>query len=207
MAIASDNEFPKVIIKEGSAPATPASGDQSLFIDSSDHHLKRKNSGGSITDIEAGGGGGGTGDYILVQEQQAQNTPGGGFNSGAPRTRVMNNLVTNVGSHASLASNQITLAAGTYQVTGRCPAAVVDRHQAWLYNVTDSQVEVLGSSEYASVSGGGASDSIIEGRFTISGTKVFEVHHQCQTTNGTNGFGVEANFQTEIYTSVRFIKE
>jgi hypothetical protein len=54
----SDNPYPKVIVVEGSAPASPAAGRQALFIDTADHHLKRKNSGGTVTDLETGGGGG-----------------------------------------------------------------------------------------------------------------------------------------------------
>lgn len=38
------------------APASPATGYQSVFIDSTDHHLKLKNSTGTITDLSAGGG-------------------------------------------------------------------------------------------------------------------------------------------------------
>lgn len=52
MAVASDNLFPKVLIVEGSAPASPASGNQALYIDSADHKLKRKNSSGTVTAIE-----------------------------------------------------------------------------------------------------------------------------------------------------------
>jgi len=51
---ASDNEFPSLLIKEGTAPASPASGDQRVYIDSADHHLKRKNSSGTVTDLEGG---------------------------------------------------------------------------------------------------------------------------------------------------------
>ena len=55
MALGSDNKFPKVIVVEGSAPSNADSGDQKLFIDSADHHLKRKNSSGTVVDIESGG--------------------------------------------------------------------------------------------------------------------------------------------------------
>jgi hypothetical protein len=51
----SDNPYPKVLVVEGTAPASPAAGRQALFVDSADHHLKRKNSGGTVTDLEAGG--------------------------------------------------------------------------------------------------------------------------------------------------------
>jgi hypothetical protein len=58
MTKASDNLFPKVIIVEGSAPSSPSAGDQTLFIDSSDHKLKRKNSSGTVTSIETAAGSG-----------------------------------------------------------------------------------------------------------------------------------------------------
>lgn len=47
----SDNPAPSLLIVEGAAPASPAAGDQRLFIDSADHLLKRKNSGGAVTAI------------------------------------------------------------------------------------------------------------------------------------------------------------
>lgn len=52
--LGSNNEFPKVkVVETASASiATPAAGLQSLFIDTSDHHLKRKNSSGTVTDLE-----------------------------------------------------------------------------------------------------------------------------------------------------------
>jgi hypothetical protein len=52
----SDNPYPKILVVEGTAPASPAAGRQALFVDTADHHLKRKNSGGTVTDLEAGGG-------------------------------------------------------------------------------------------------------------------------------------------------------
>lgn len=43
---------------EVSAPANPDAGNQRIFIDSADHHLKLKNSSGTVTDIQAAVGGG-----------------------------------------------------------------------------------------------------------------------------------------------------
>lgn len=54
MAVASDNVFPKVIIAEGAAPASPAAGDFKLFVDSADHLFKMKNSAGTVTTFGAG---------------------------------------------------------------------------------------------------------------------------------------------------------
>lgn len=48
----SDNLNPKLILVEGSAPASPASGNQALFVASSNHHLSRVNSAGTVVDME-----------------------------------------------------------------------------------------------------------------------------------------------------------
>lgn len=165
--------------------------------------------GGTTADIAVSGGGGG-GDYILIQDQESQNTAGGNFTSGAWRTRTLNTIVANVGSHASLSSNQITLAAGTYRVNASAPAYFVGRHQTRLYDITNSAVLVIGSSEFSTtaVSSASATRSIIQGRFTLAGSTVIEVQHQCETTNSAGkGLGVESNFTTEIYTSVELVRE
>lgn len=60
MAKASDNVFPKLIVSEGTTPATPPAGRQTLFLDSADHKWKRVNSAGTVTTIEGGGTGGGS---------------------------------------------------------------------------------------------------------------------------------------------------
>lgn len=54
MSLASNNEFPSLLIKEGSAPSSPSAGNQRLFVDSSDHLLKLKNSGGTVSSVGAG---------------------------------------------------------------------------------------------------------------------------------------------------------
>lgn len=56
MTKGSDNEYPSVLVKEGTAPSAPAAGDQRLYIDSADHKLKRINSSSGITTVEAAGG-------------------------------------------------------------------------------------------------------------------------------------------------------
>jgi len=57
MALGSNNPFPSVLVVEGTVPATPAAGNQRVYIDSADHKFKRVNSGGSVTTIEGGAGG------------------------------------------------------------------------------------------------------------------------------------------------------
>jgi len=63
-------------------------------------------------------------DLLHVIEEQAAGTNGhndGNFVSGAYRTRVLNKVLTNEISGASVASNQITLPAGTYFIEAQSP--------------------------------------------------------------------------------------
>jgi hypothetical protein len=145
--------------------------------------------------------------YLEYREEQAAGTDAGGFTSGAWQTRTLNTEHADAGGHGSLAANQITLAAGTYEVDISCPAGVVNNHQAKLYNVTDAADTLIGTSEYCGSGSTQYTKSRITGRFTIAGSKVFEVRHQCQTTKATDGFGNACNFGvTEIYTVARFWK-
>lgn len=56
MTKASDNIFPQVIVVEGSAPSSPSATNFKLFVDSSDHLLKIKNSAGTVTAFATGTG-------------------------------------------------------------------------------------------------------------------------------------------------------
>src|SRR4051794_9968990 len=95
----------------------------------------------------AGSAGGGLyAAYLCYQDQQAQATDAGTFTSGAWRTRVLTTEVADTGSHGSLATNQITLDAGTYRVEASAPAFAVDHHQLRLQNITDNTTLLTGQS-------------------------------------------------------------
>lgn len=148
----------------------------------------------------------GTG-YLQYQDQEAQNTNGGTFTSGAWRTRVLNTEVSDSGGHGTLSSNQITLDAGTYICSAVAPAFACDRHQLRLQNVTDAATVLLGSSlNTSSTATSQLGLAVLSGKFTIGASKALELQHQCQTTSATFGFGVAANFATEIYASIEFWK-
>lgn len=147
--------------------------------------------------------------YLNYQEQQAQNTAGGTFSSGAWRTRVLNTEVADLGGYGSLAGNQITLAAGTYIVVASAPAWAVLQHQVRLQNVTDAATLVTGDSTYTAQGAGGVgavNRSSLRGIFTIGASKAIELQHQCNTTKTTDGFGVAGNFTTEVYAIVELWK-
>lgn len=147
-------------------------------------------------------------DYIEIRDEKAANTAGGGFTSGAWRTRDLNTESSDAGNNASLSSNQITLAAGTYVCDIICPAAFCNAHKALLYNVTDSADILIGTSEWSGTGATIQTSSHITGRFTIGASKALEVRHRCGTTRNTDGFGIASNLdgKTEVYTVARFWK-
>ncbi len=135
-----------------------------------------------------------------VRDEKASGTPGGTFTTGAWRTRTLNTIKTNEITGASLSSNQITLPAGTYYINAMAPGFNLGRHQTALYNITDSSFEIIGSSEYGTASTNAVTRSFLNGRFTISAQKTFELQHRCETTDNTYGFGVDSIFsQVSVY--------
>lgn len=147
--------------------------------------------------------------FAVLNDTKAANTPGGSFTAGAWRTRTINTEVADPSSIVTLASNQFTLTAGTYYVRASAPAMRVNSHQARLRNITDSTTTLAGRPMYSAFGGAYASsDSVIEGMFTIAGSKVFEVQHQCETTSSSSsGLGQPGNFgESNIYTTVLIVK-
>lgn len=147
--------------------------------------------------------------YWNIVDQKASGTNGGTFTSGAWQTRDLN---TTIGSNtiigSSLSFNRFTLPSGTYRIFARCPGSQVNYHKGKLRNITDSSDVLIGSSNFNLVGSGNGTDSIINGLFTISAQKTFEIQHYC-TANGTNtGFGHATAISgiNEIYTTVELWK-
>lgn len=146
-------------------------------------------------------------ELLHVIDQKTANSDGGTFTSGAWRTRTLNTTRTNEITGASLASNQITLPAGTYFIQASAPAFAVNSHKARLQNITDGTTTLVGTSEWAQNSTG-ASCSFVNGRFTIAAEKDFELQHRCLTSVNTTGFGVAADLDShvEVYSDVMIWK-
>jgi hypothetical protein len=150
--------------------------------------------------------------YMLVRDEKAQGTDGGTTVGNTTATRVLNTLVDNTISGASLASNQITLPAGTYRFRGRAPISAGNTHKAYLYNVTAGAVAIYGTAENGSVST--ADDlsntySEVVGRISLAAPAVFEVRHFTSSSFSGLGWGNATNIagMNEIYTVVEIIKE
>jgi hypothetical protein len=203
MAKIQDIDIPHLEFAEAAAPGTPASGIVRIYA-KTDGLLYSKDDAGTETVVTGGGAVGGALAYVRLEDQKTQNTAGGTFTSGAWQTRVLQTEVTDTGGNCTLASNQITLAAGDYECLIIAPASFVDGHQLRLQNVTDATTVILGQNAYSSANETDliTTPAVVRGVFTIAASKALEVQHRCQVTRATNGFGSELNWGTEVYTVV-----
>jgi len=143
--------------------------------------------------------------YIYIRDEKTNGTAGGSSTALTYITRTLNTKVSDAGSLASLASNQITLSAGTYRLRIRAPALQTNQHRARLRNVTAGTTIALGSSCISSSANTVSNDSIIVGQFTIAAGQALEVQHY-SVSAGSFGSAVSSG-EAEIYTEVEFWKE
>jgi hypothetical protein len=142
----------------------------------------------------------------FIKDVKTSGTSGGAFSSGVWQTRTLNTVEGNA-SLVTLASNQFVLQPGTYMIVANVPAYSVDLHKARLRNITDGTDILLGTSCYASNTGGAENASVIEGVFTITSAKTFEIQHRCSTSQSPNGFGSGTSFGvSEVYTQIQITK-
>ena len=141
---------------------------------------------------------------LHIRDEKSSGTSGSSSSSGSWQTRTLNTVKTNEITSASLSSNQISLPSGTYYIMAKASHFDGDRHKIKLANITDSSDEIIGSSEYAEDVYNGTTNSYLNGRFTISDTKVFEIQHRCEVTGS---FGVASSFTVvEVYADVQIWK-
>jgi len=138
-----------------------------------------------------------------VFDEKPSTTDGGTFTSGDWRTRDLGHE-NDPNSIVSVTSTQFTLSVnGDYYIHFSAPAFDVNRHQARLANITDTEY-TYGNVSISDTTD--PSDTLSQGHafITISGSsKTFEVQHRAFTTKTTNGFGIAGDFgNVEVYTQV-----
>jgi hypothetical protein len=140
--------------------------------------------------------------YAVFQDEKSATTAGGSFTSGAWRTRDLNTTKINNITGASLASNQVTLAAGTYYVNASMPAYGVYRYSGRLQNITDSTTPLIATTGFSNASAPSNAFVFITGQFTISAQKTFEVQSRCSDTKNGDGYGVAGEQMGDTQNSV-----
>ena len=143
----------------------------------------------------------------FLAEEQTANTSGGTATSGAWRHRSLNTEVYDHNNIVTLSGHQFTLGAGTYIIEWSCPAYLVGRHQARLYDVTGSAVERAGTSAYTNNAEPSVTNSTGSAKVTLTANNTYKIEHRVAATVATKGFGVEANLgEKETYTTVKITK-
>ncbi len=142
-------------------------------------------------------------DLLHIRDEKTANTDGGSSSNDVFNTRVLNIVKTNEITGASLATNQITLPAGTFQIECTAPVFKATRHRSNLYNVTDGEYTVLGMNHFSRAVLNHGDLSVLHGQFILQDPKVFEIRHWINEAQATNGLGRKMNDgSVEIYTEV-----
>jgi hypothetical protein len=151
----------------------------------------------------AGGGMGGT-LMMMFRDQKTTGTNAGTFTKDGWRLRELNQSSGN-GSFGTLSNNQITLDSGIYNINAFAPAYKVEFNKIRLYNVSDSEVVVTGTSRFASSE---ASPAMLSGYISIDSAKTFQIEHYGNRSRSNDGFGVACGFSgsPEVYTTVNIVK-
>lgn len=148
-----------------------------------------------------GSGGGGTINYICIQDVKGNAVDGGTFTSGAWRTRDLNTIQSDSGSVVmALASNQLTLPAGSYTAHVTAPAFNCGNHQLRLRDITNSATILVGIAMFTYIVANGYNTATMAGGFVLSGSAILEVQHFCSTTSASTGFGAALGVGGEVMT-------
>ena len=144
------------------------------------------------------------GSLLHVQDRRASGAGTSSLTGSTWNVRVLNTTQTNEISGASLASNQITLPAGTYWIDSGVFAysnsGGLGTKQR-LRNITAGTTSVVGMSTNVDTSGAFTN---MTGRFTLAGSTVLEV--QQYATAGGGGGVVVSSGEEEIFVDVKIWK-
>lgn len=145
---------------------------------------------------------GGSGNYCLLREEQPSGTNGGDSTTGSYQDRILNTIVTDTGSVATLTSNHFSLTPGDYRIQAVAPFYNVGSVKIQLYDVTASTTIIIGDSAYA-----GASDNnsflTLSGLFTAILGHEYALQYRCANSGDAFRLGNATSFgDIEVYTTV-----
>ncbi|WUR15716.1 hypothetical protein E7V67_011610 [[Empedobacter] haloabium] len=145
------------------------------------------------------------GGLLHVVDQKPNATPGGTNAGNTDTARTLNTVLVSTIAGAQLASNQVTLPMGTYDITARAPFNNVGMNRLTWWNVTDNSPAIYGPSAGGTAPG----SAFVSGRVTITAQKVFELRHFTSTNNNSTGLGMHvgaSNAAPEVYATLEIRK-
>jgi len=163
---------------------TITASDLIMYGDATDSNNTKRDTVQGILDLASAG------DYLLYHHTAASNTAGDTYANGAWRTVTLDTEVYDTGNNGSLSSNVITLTAGTYRVTGYhvIASASSTAYMAVRFrNTSDSST--VATSGVIAIEQDRPVIPICRNRFTISGSKNFELQVFPGSNNGYESAG------------------
>jgi hypothetical protein len=144
--------------------------------------------------------------HALYTDQVPSGSGKTALTAGAWRTVPLTTEVYDPDAIGSLASNQITLSAGTYRVnaTHEGKGSAAGDLKIRFRNITDSTTVAVGFNA-DSVSAVTFIGSWLQGRFTIASAKVFEL--QAYPLSGAMEYAIMSTGEVELWAFVKIVKE
>jgi hypothetical protein len=146
---------------------------------------------------------------MYVRTEATSGAGGGSLVAGAWTPRTFNTTKRNAIAGASLSSGVVTLPAGMYEIEASAPGYTTNSHQVRLYNVTDSTVIEVGTSEYNFSTGNVMTRSSVRAYFTIAAgtTKTIRLDHWAQSSvSGSSGGVFTGSGAIEVYAEMKITK-
>ncbi len=138
---------------------------------------------------------------MMVNDTEPAGTQGAVPTAGYNQ-RVLNTVLYNTIPGASLASNTVTLPAGTYFIEASAPAYICSSHKLALYNATASTYLLTGTSEQSTISQNVTTRSFVRGRITLSVTSNIYLNHYIPNAGGFY-LGAAVGGLNEVYAEMK----
>lgn len=140
---------------------------------------------------------------VCLSAEYAKGTLGASTTSGSWQTRPLNTKSVDTAAICTLASNEFTLPAGSYEIIAAVTMFAATYAALRLYNVTDAAMVLQSPNQYVYQSASNSGEVGIRGRFSITAAKTFRLETQVGNSS-TWGQGLANDFvgTGEIYAQV-----
>lgn len=146
-------------------------------------------------------------ELIILQDQKAANTAGGNSTASTWTTHVLNTKVLDTAGICTLAVNQFTIPAGTYEAQANAQAYNVGFLQIKLYNITAAATSIAGDNQTSNNGGNNTAVSSLTGPLVLTTDTVFELQYWTSTATATNGLGPAINSaEIAVFATVKLRK-
>jgi hypothetical protein len=156
---------------------------------------------------ELGAGGGGSISTCRLTHGTGNGTDGGTYSTALVwQTRPLSSIVDN-GTGITLSSNQITIPAGKWYLTGWFSFFRTDQSRLRLQNITDATTEAKGPGGYSAAGDETSPNLNISAYIDLASTKTFEIQHFGRRAETSSAFGVSVSEGgTEVWANVNIFK-